>query len=497
MSSSINDSIKHDSREGFQWTEGDGLKQGLPSSSVIQPETNTQPNNNVYDTIIIGAGYTGLTAARDLTTSGLDVLLLEARDRIGGRTWTSTIDGHQYEIGGQYVHWGQPNLWRELSRYSMQQDIDACFDPARGLNVSTVFTKDGLITMTKAENGAILDSAFQKFINIDGDFGKSIMPLPYNPTLVPDAVHLDKLTLKDRIDQIQQDLEPLERTLLEGMLLSLTGGQLETTGFFGVVSLWALCAYSSDCLGRAVAAFKLRHGQSDFARRFFQEALDAQKLSYFFNCPVASVKDRGSQVEVTAKNGLHFQAKKVICTVPLNVLSNIVFDPPVQELSDDVLASINSNQSTKLHVITPSDALSSWDGLTYPYNRLVHASGEGTTSSGAAHIVCFGASYNHIDPEDNIEETLAAVKMFHQDIDVKSMVFHDWSQDEYSKGGWCSYAATASTKYLGKLRASRGKVTLASSDWALGWRGFIDGAIEEGTRAAYAVKTELAMEAKA
>lgn len=152
MSSSINDSIKHDSREGFQWTEGDGLKQGLPSSSVIQPETNTQPNNNVYDTIIIGAGYTGLTAARDLTTSGLDVLLLEARDRIGGRTWTSTIDGHQYEIGGQYVHWGQPNLWRELSRYSMQQDIDACFDPARGLNVSTVFTKDGLITMTKAEN---------------------------------------------------------------------------------------------------------------------------------------------------------------------------------------------------------------------------------------------------------------------------------------------------------------------------------------------------------
>lgn len=342
-----------------------------------------------------------------------------------------------------------------------------------------------------------MNSAFQKFINIDGDLGKSIMPLPYDPTIVPDAFHLDKLTLKDRIDQIQQNLEPLERTVLEGLLLSLTGGKLETTGFFGVVVLWALCAYSLDCLGRTAAAFKLRHGQSNFARRFFQEALDSHKLSYAFNRPVASVKERVDQIEVTTKDGLRFWTKRVICTVPLNVLSSICFDPPVQDLSDDVLAGINSNHSTKLHIITPSDALSSWDGLTYPKNRLIHASGEGTTSLGDSHIVCFGASYNHIDPEDNIEETLAAVKMFHPDIDVKSMVFHDWSKDEYSKGGWCSYTATASTKYLGKLRASRGKVILASSDWALGWRGFIDGAIEEGTRAAFTVKTELAKEVKA
>jgi len=114
--------------------------------------TNVQAKNNVYDTIIIGAGYTGLTAARDLTNSGLNVLLLEARDRIGGRTWTSTIDGHQYEIGGQYVLWGQPNLWRELSRYSLQQDIDACLDPSRGLNISTVLTNDGVKSMSKEEN---------------------------------------------------------------------------------------------------------------------------------------------------------------------------------------------------------------------------------------------------------------------------------------------------------------------------------------------------------
>jgi monoamine oxidase len=49
------------------------------------------------------------------------------------------------------------------------------------------------------------------------------------------------------------------------------------------------------------------------------------------------------------------------------------------------------------------------------------------------------------------------------------------------------------TKYLDSLRERQGNVIFASADWALGWRGFIDGAIEDGTRAAIEVKTELAI----
>lgn len=49
-----------------------------------------------------------------------------------------------------------------------------------------------------------------------------------------------------------------------------------------------------------------------------------------------------------------------------------------------------------------------------------------------------------------------------------------------------------STGFLDVLRQRQGSVIFASADWALGWRGFIDGAIEDGTRAAMEVKTELA-----
>ena len=55
------------------------------------------------DVVVIGAGPSGLTAARDVKRAGLSVAVLEARDRVGGRTWTDTIDGAMLEIGGQWV----------------------------------------------------------------------------------------------------------------------------------------------------------------------------------------------------------------------------------------------------------------------------------------------------------------------------------------------------------------------------------------------------------
>lgn len=89
--------------EGSQWTKEGGLGTGLPSFGVIKPETNLKPktrSEDVYSIAIIGAGYAGLTAARDLTSIGQQVLLLEARDRIGGRTWSSDIGGYPFELGG-------------------------------------------------------------------------------------------------------------------------------------------------------------------------------------------------------------------------------------------------------------------------------------------------------------------------------------------------------------------------------------------------------------
>ena len=60
-------------------------------------------HNIERDVVIIGAGPSGMTAAHELKKSGLSVAVIEARDRVGGRTWSDTIDGAWLEIGGQWV----------------------------------------------------------------------------------------------------------------------------------------------------------------------------------------------------------------------------------------------------------------------------------------------------------------------------------------------------------------------------------------------------------
>lgn len=75
--------------------------------------------------------------------SGLKVLLLEARDRIGGRSWSSNIDGYPYEMGGTWVYWGQAHVWREIARYGMQDELELSYDFSRGVNKFYLASTEG------------------------------------------------------------------------------------------------------------------------------------------------------------------------------------------------------------------------------------------------------------------------------------------------------------------------------------------------------------------
>lgn len=50
------------------------------------------------------------------------MLLLEGRDRIGGRTWHADVEGFKYEMGGTWIHWHMPHIYREVSLYGLQDD---------------------------------------------------------------------------------------------------------------------------------------------------------------------------------------------------------------------------------------------------------------------------------------------------------------------------------------------------------------------------------------
>lgn len=329
----------------------------------------------------------------------------------------------------------------------------------------------------------------KKFINVDGVLAREVIPFPHTPDHNPESARLDKLSMADRIDQIKDDLTPSEKAALEGFVLLCSGGTPENTGFYDIVRWWALSFYTYKGIIDTCVTFKLHCGQSQFARRFFDEALGTKKLSYSFKCPISSITDNGKMVQVTAENGRQFTGSRIVCTIPLNVLSSIKFDPPLASAKQQAVKIGQINQCSKVHAEVRDSSLRSWSSIA-PSNKLVYSFGDGTTPARNTHIVAFGADVNPLHPEDDIQVTKQSFTEL-TPMDVQRIVFHNWSRDPYAKGAWCMFGPGVGTTYLKALRARQGNILFANSDWASAWRGFIDGAIEEGARAAATVADEL------
>jgi monoamine oxidase len=87
------------------------------------------------DVVIVGGGFAGVTAARELTMRGRSAVLVEARDRLGGRTYTPDHDGLAMELGGTWVHPLQPRVWAEIDRYGIELET---FPVVEGLRQAVV-----------------------------------------------------------------------------------------------------------------------------------------------------------------------------------------------------------------------------------------------------------------------------------------------------------------------------------------------------------------------
>lgn len=261
------------------------------------------------------------------------------------------------------------------------------------------------------------EKAFTELCNVDGCVGRSIIPFPHDPHHNPDSKKWENVSIAQRIEQVQSKLTADETDILRAFLSSIVGSSMEAAGMFDVLRWWALGGYTMEGLYETGDDFKLLTGQSSFSLRFLDESLQTGNLQYSFNTAVLSVQDLGDKVVVNDT----WTAKRAVCTIPLNVLPHVRFEPMLDHSKIEATRHGNINHGAKVHLEASGTDLRSWSGTSWPPARLFNASGDGLTPAGNAHIVCFGANAPALGPSEDAHDFVADVQRV-QNMDVKKIV---------------------------------------------------------------------------
>jgi monoamine oxidase len=412
-----------------------------------------------HDVIVVGGGFAGVTAAREAALHGRSVLLLEARDRLGGRTWSADWDGIPIEYGGGWVHWHQPHTWSEITRAGLRVDLSE--DAERAHWWVGEERREGTI----AERDTIAERGWNRFV----DGVREALPNPYDPLLAGEEfARFDRLTIAERLDELELDEE--ERAVLEAELESLASAPLENAGAVSVLRWHALSGYSLALTQYTGGRVTLTDGTG----ALLQAIASAAPVETRLESPVAAVRVNGSRVEVETRAGKLHDAAVAVVAVPLNVLGAIEFEPALAKGKQEAIAAGQVSRGLKIFLRTRGgDVL---DNAIKPRHPFGYLDTELLLGAGEQLQIGFGIDAERCDP-NRLQYDLDDILPGYELIDA---AWHDWLADEYARGTWAIHPPGWYTRHHAEMRRPEGRIFLAGSDLANGWSGFIDGAIESG-----------------
>jgi monoamine oxidase len=188
---------------------------------------------------------------------------------------------------------------------------------------------------------------------------------------------------------------------------------------------------------------------------------------------------------VRAADGSLYRANRVVCTVPLGAMRGISFEPPLPDSSKNAISEGQVSKGLKAWIRVkgtrrPFVALGS---ANWPLN---FAQTE-YDQDGDTILVAFGPDSSKLDATDN-KQVQTALDLLVPDAEVLAVASHDWTADPLSGETWPMHRAGYLTEALAGFQKPQGRLVFAGSDYANGWGGFIDGAIESGLEAARTIQ---------
>jgi monoamine oxidase len=442
--------------------------------------------------IVVGAGLAGLSAASDLIAGGHSVVVLEARDRVGGRTLNHRLGhGQVVEVGGQWVGPGQNRI---LAR-------------ARALGVKTF--------KTYTKGGQVLDygGAITHFTGLipplpepdAGDFNnllglisslQTTIPLD-RPWTAPDAATLDSQTLEtfklahsstrgarfliDLATKAVFAAEPRDLSLLHALFYFNSGG--------GIINLTSTAGGAQD--SRFVGGSQLVSIRMA-ARLGHRVVLKA---------PVRRIAQRRGGVTVHSDAGV-WHGKRVIVALAPTLAGRIEYEPAMPALRDQLTQRVPQGSVIKFEAVYPRPFWRSagLNGYSYSDRPPVHFTYDNSPPSGHPGVllgfVCGQEArrLGQLSAGARRRGVLASfTRLFGSDAaHPRSLIEHNWANEVWTRGCYGGFMPPGVWSDFGSaLRAPVGRIHWAGTETAEVFMGYMDGAVRSGERAARELRAHL------
>ena len=422
-----------------------------------------------YDVVVVGGGFAGVIAARELHHQGHSVLIVEGRDRLGGRTWTEQRYGIPLEFGGTYVQWSQPHLFREVLRHGLELS-----------GPSLPRDKRYWVAGDQLHTGTVEDLFRQAAPGLDVMLGdaQEAFPYPYDACR-KDISKVDSETIADRYARIS---DPLVRDLA-GVVLSEVATNPEKQAITPLLRYVAAIGSWQAFFGTA-GGWRIKTGTKSLIDAIAEESRAEIRL----DTPVAAVNDEGDHVTVTTRGGEAITARAVIVTAPINTLHQIEFPQGLSVPKQRLIEEQQPNRNLKLWArvrgeVEPFAAAAPVQSNPLSFVQTEHRV-EGDTL-----LVCFGSDRTKIDIFDRgaVQEALRA---YVPDLEVVEVITHDWVADEFSQGTWATLRPHQLSECLPDIQRPDGRIAFAGADISRSpYNGWIEGALESGSTTARMVST--------
>lgn len=442
----------------------------------------------LIDVIVIGGGISGLCAAKLLALEhGVSVVILEARNRVGGRTNTLEDPKFKYvDLGGAYVGPTQ----NRILRVAKELGIETYKVYSQG---SVVELLDGRRRLFAGDLSSWNPLAMIDYYNMIRTLDKMGEEIPLDePWKARKALEWDSMTVKEFFDkkcwtnytkkrmiQIYNDAmaaEPEDMSLLYYLWYLKSGD--------GVLRVAAIEDAGQER--------KFIGGSQQISNRLKDRLGDRVIL----NSPVCRLHQDADHVVVTCENGKKYQAKFVISAMPQALLNSVSFDPPLPPLKNQLIQRIPMGSVIKT-VTFYKKAFWREKGLngvlisdsSPAYVTVDDTKPDGSYPAIMSFIIGSQARYwcSKTQEERKKAQCEQYAKVFDSDEALHPYHYVDknWPAEKYSGGCYVSIMPCGVITRFGKaLREPIGRVHFAGTETATIWSGYMDGAVQAGERAA-------------